>query len=256
MEPPKKPNLPKSNFHFSTQQKSEKPMTNFAPVLAKSTNIVGAEKVKEKTAPQKSKKIAIIALLAVLVAIIIGVSTTMIIVFPNKSRMNDISINFITKSSFEPIIISGGSQDEDRQLIMPGDTVKCTFSLESQKDENFDDDGVNLDVFLRFRVYFEAGENFFSTLHLNLVSDDTWIKGVDGYYYYSKGVNSDGVLSPGDRLEISRSFYIDEKLGNEYAGKQVNVYFDAEVLQANYQAAVELWPSAPPMWMNQFRDLV
>lgn len=259
MDAPKKPTTPPkspSKLNFSATQKQNKPMTSAQVAPSQASGIVGSERVLEKTVKAKSSKIIIIATVAILLAILIGVSTVMLIVTPQSRRMSDISINFVANSEFEPIAISaGGAEGEERQYVMPGDSVKCTFKIESQKDPNFTAD-VNLDVFLRFKVYFETDDNYFSSISLNFIDEDKWIKGVDGYYYYSKGSNSKGVLSPGDKIEIIKSFYIDTQLGNEYAGKKVAVNFDAQVLQANYQAIMELWPTAPYTWSSQYRDLV
>lgn len=259
MEAPKKPTIPPkspSNMNFSATQKHQKPMSASKVPVSPTSGILGSERVPEKTVKAKSTKILLIATVAILLALIIGITTVMLIITPQSRRMNDISINFIAGSEFEPISISaGGGEGEERQYVMPGDSVKCTFNIESKKDPNFTDD-VNLDVFLRFKVYFETDDNYFSTITLNFIDGDTWIKGVDGYYYYTKGANSKGVLSPGDKIEITKSFYIDTSIGNEYAGKKVAVNFDAQVLQANYQAINELWPTAPYSWSSQYRDLV
>ncbi len=249
--PPKRP----SNLNFSTGQKSSKPMTELSKSTPTSLNIVSTERVPEKTVRAKSAKKVVIASLVVLLALIIAVSVTLILVFPNQKRVNDISISFEPSVVFQPVI-AGAGQGEERQYVMPGDEVKCTFNIKSAINSK-SDESVNLDVFVRFKFDFDTEDNYFSTLTLNFIDGDMWYKGVDGYYYLTKGLSSpSGVLSPGEEIEIIKGFYIDTALGNEFAGKTVRVNFDCQALQANYQAIVELWPTAPYQWASQYRNLI
>lgn len=251
INPPKFP----SNFNFATKQKPQKPMTELSKQIKASDKIVGSEMVFEKTVREKDKKKIVIAILIALLAVLIATSIVLIMILPQATRLNDISINFDTTGSFKPIIADDDNQNP-RQLVMPGDEVKCLFTIQSNVNAE-SDESVNLDVFVRFKLYFDIEDNYFSKISLDFIDGDMWFRGADGYYYLNKGImNEKGVLSPGEKIEIANGFRISKDLGNEYAGKKVKVVFDCQALQANYQAIVELWPTAPDQWANNFRNLV
>ena len=63
------------------------------------------------------------------------------------------------------------------------------------------------------------------------------------------------MLSPNEKISITRSLEIDKSIGNEFAGKTIKIVFEAEVLQAQYQAIFEMWPTAPYEWARQYKDL-
>ena len=62
-----------------------------------------------------------------------------------------------------------------------------------------------------------------------------WYEGEDGYYYYNT------VLKPDKEITISQEFEIDKELGNEFAGKTLEINIVVEVLQAEYQAIETVW---------------
>ena len=68
--------------------------------------------------------------------------------------------------------------------------------------------------------------------------------------------NPDGVLSPVEDVgNITKSVELSEDIGNSFAGKKMQIVFYAEVLQAQYQAIDEMWPTSPIEWKSQFKDL-
>ena len=109
---------------------------------------------------------------------------------------------------------------------------------------------------MRIKVSFVNDNNYISSAGFNLLNEDCWFEGNDGYYYYTKTDDCSGVISPNQSVEISQVITIGEEVGNDYAGKSLNINFNAEALQANYQAIVEIWKTAPSEWSNQFRDLL
>ena len=237
---------------FSTQ-KNTKPMTSFSKATEqKPTAVSGGERVQVKAArPVNGKKLAMIAVIVLLTVLVIA-STVLIVIYPKPSRVNDINIDFTTQFSYAPISVD--HEVPVNYKAMPGDDLECKFTIQSDVNEN--SSGGSLDVFLRVKAYFVGDGNYVSGLDFSFVDEDCWFKGVDGYYYYTKTDTCRGVMSPGDRIEISKTIKIGEQVGNEYAGKSLDILFSAEALQANYQAIREIWKTAPNEWANQFRDLV
>lgn len=255
--PPKNP----SNLNFSGSKPNlDKPMTNESKLVHK-TSVVESKRIPEKTVRGKNKKIIIISLVVILLAILIAVSTTMIVVYPTASRIKDINIDFTATSEFKPVEIESDVSGEPRQYALPGDRIEGEFTITAKRTAGYEGTE-NLDVFLRFKVSMDLEDNSImsydnegnETLTLGFVDNvNTWTRGVDGYYYLNR------VLSPGetpDVISVSKDFIISTAIGNEYAGKKVGIGFEAEVLQANYQAIMELWPTAPYIWSSQFRGLV
>lgn len=237
---------------FSTQ-KNTKPMTSFSKTTAQKSNIVsGGERVQVATSKPINKNKLGIVLIVILLTVLIVASTALILVYPRPSRMSDINIDFTTQFSYAPISVD--HEVPDNYKAMPGDQLECKFAIQSDVNENSTEG--NLDVFLRVKAYFVGDGNYLSGVDFNFVDEDCWFKGADGYYYYTKTNNCRGVLSPGDKIEISKTIIIGTDLGNEYAGKSVGIMFSAEALQANYQAIGEIWKTAPFEWSYQYRNLI
>ena len=252
---PRSPSLsPVKRF---TTQKNSKPMTDFFKATAqKPSSVSSGERVQVATKRPFNKKKFGITLVVVLLTIVIVASVALILVYPKATRIKDISINFKTDFTYKPVGVDIGIEQPPttKYKVMPGDEISCTFSISSSKNEESDDG--NLDVFLRVKAYFIGDGNFFNDLDFNFADADCWFKGSDGYYYYTKTASCDGLLSPGDMIDVSKNLSISKDIGNSYAGKSLNVMFSAEVLQAHYQAIVEIWKTAPFEWSYQFRNLI
>ena len=257
--PPKLPskNLPKSSAKspiksFSTQ-KNAKPMTSLSKTTAQKPTVVSSgERVQVATSRPVNIKKFWITLMVVLLTVLIVASTTLILINPTPNRPSDISIDFTTNFSYAPISIT--EETPNNYKAMPGDKLQCKFKIQS--NANAQSTGDNLNVFLRIKVSFVNDNNYISSAGFNLLNEDCWFEGNDGYYYYTKTDDCSGVISPNQSVEISQVITIGEEVGNDYAGKSLNINFNAEALQANYQAIVEIWKTAPSEWSNQFRDLL
>ena len=252
-----KPKIPSLSNKNIVRKSEPKPMYDFSKTTKIPTKITRAEKIPQTAVAPKNLKKFFIILTSVLLALLIGVGVTLYLMFPRPVRPSDISINFRADVDVA-IRDSLGVLLEDQNLettrALPGDKIDYSFKLYTEKNEESTD--VNLDVFLRIKAGVYCGKNFFpNTVELTFIDNDMWFKGGDGYYYLKKTDTSDGVLSPGERIELTRNLQIDKSLGNEFAGKDIRIVLEADVLQAQYQAIDELWPTAPSEWASQFRDL-
>lgn len=250
---PKSPSMISSNKSFSTS-KNVKPMTSVDKAAPTPSVVVGSEKITQTTvAPRNLKKFFAI-LVAILLSILVGVSFVLILLYPKPVRPSDISLDFIVDTN---IIISGEDLDTGRK-VMPGDKIDYSFELQTKTNQETDE-SVDLRVFLRIRASIITENNYYSNVvNLHFIDNDQWYKGGDGYYYLTKidyNNEDDGLLSPDEKIRIIRDMEIDKSLGNEYAGKPIQILFDAEVLQAKYQAIAEIWPTAPYEWASQFKYL-
>ena len=61
---------------------------------------------------------------------------------------------------------------------------------------------------------------------------DNWLKGSDGYYYYTQGVKKEGIYFNGlnDNVDM-----------NKYQGKKIKVVANAELVQAKHGVFAEKW---------------
>ena len=252
----------KLSSSFSTT-KNSKPMTNYNKSASTPSVITGAEKITQTTVKPKNRKRFFIILIAVVLSILVAVSFVLILISPRAVRPSDISLDFKANIDFtlkDDLGIVIGEGDLAKKQVMPGDKIDYTFELYTQTNEQTDT-SVNLDVFLRIKASMLAEDNYFANaINLSFTDNGQWYKGGDGYYYLRKTGNgdtsqTDGVLSPNEKISITRSMEIDKRLGNEYAGKEITILFDAEVLQAQYQAIFEIWPTAPYEWARQYKNL-
>jgi len=246
---PKSPSMLNSKKSFSTS-KNVKPMTSIDKASSTPSVVVGSEKITQSTVSPKNIKKFFAILVAVLLSLLVGISFVLILLFPRPVRPSDISLDFNVNTN---IIISGEDLETGRK-VMPGDKIDYSFELSTTKNQ--ESVGEDLDVFLRIKASITTESNYYTNVvNLHFIDNDQWYKGGDGYYYLQKTNYDDGLLSPDEKITIIRSMEIDKLLGNEFAGKPIQILFDAEVLQAQYQAIDEIWPTAPYEWSSQYKYL-
>ncbi|HAJ77935.1 MAG TPA: hypothetical protein DCO89_02580 [Clostridiales bacterium] len=246
---PKSPSSLSTNKSFSTS-KNVKPMTNLEKTIKLPTEVTRVEKVTQATVAPRNLKRFFAILVATLLTILVAVAFVLIVINPKPIRPSDISLDFNVDTN---IIISGEDLDTGRK-VMPGDKIDYSFEIATSKNQ--DSEEVNLDVFLRIKASVIIESNYYSNVMvLTFIDENQWYKGGDGYYYLQKTDFTDGLLSPDEKIKIIRHMEIDKKLGNEFAGKPINIEFTAEVLQAQYQAIEEIWPTAPYEWATQYKEL-
>ena len=246
-----KPTTPQPPVRTFSTTKSVGPMTSLNKTIGSQSTITGAQKVPQTAVPAKNLKKLFIILGTVGLVILLSLALTLILVFPTASRVIDINIDFHASAD----IVISDEEWTSSSKILPGDKIDYTFNISTSINEQSTD--ANLDVFLRIRASISSEDNFFpNTIVLTFTEGGRWFKGIDGFYYLQKTPGTTGVLSPGEKISISRSLLIDKTVGNEFAGKSITIMFEAEVLQAEYQAILEIWPTAPYEWSSQYRDLV
>ena len=252
-----KPKIPSLSNKNTVQKSEPKPMFDYTKTAKVPTRITRAEKVPQSAVAPKNLKKFFIILASVLLALMIAITVTLVLISPKALRPSDISIDFraeidVTLKDSLGIVIDDQNLETTRAL--PGDIIDYSFSIYTEK--NAESTAENLDVFLRIKAGIYCGKNFYpNTAELTFMDNDMWFKGGDGYYYLRKTETSDGLLTPGEKITLTRNLQIDKSIGNEFAGKTINIVLDAEVLQAKYQAIDELWPTAPHEWSSQFKDL-
>ncbi len=265
----KKPESPKSVNTVSAKpsvapaknmvESSPKPMTTYSSGLGTKSAITASEKIPQPIVGPKNYKRFFSIIGIVLLVLIVAVSLVLIVVYPRALRPIDISLDFTADIDIrikdDLSVHQSDEQLPEKTLVMPGDTINYTFNIFTEKNAETDD-SVNLDVFLRLRASIESEDNFFGdTISIAFTDNNEWFKGADGYYYYQKTNSSDGLLSPDEKISITRNLVIDKSVGNAFAGKTITIKLEADVLQAQYQAIEELWPTAPYEWASQYKGL-
>ena len=249
------------------ESSSPKPMTSYSSNLATKSAITATEKVPQPIVGPKNYKRFFSIIGIVLLCLVVSVSLVLIIVYPKSSRPIDISLDFNAYVDInirnDLTVNQSDEQLQENRHVLPGDIIDYTFNIYTQKNAN--STGENLDVFLRIRASIISEDNFFgNTINIAFTDNNEWYKGADGFYYYQKTNTSDGLLTPYDpdnpdapydRISISRNLVIDKSVGDEFAGKTITIMFEAQVLQAKYQAIDELWQTAPYEWSSQFKNL-
>ena len=247
---------------------SPKPMTTYSSGLTTKSAITATEKIPQPIVGPKNYKRLFSIIGIILLCLVVAVSLVLIVVYPRSSRPIDISLDFNAdidiKISGDLSVVQSDEQLPERTHVLPGDTIDYTFNIYTEKNAETDS-SVNLDVFLRIRASIISEDNFFgNTINITFTDNNEWYRGADGFYYYQKTNSSDGLLSPYDpndpdapydKISISRSLSIDKSVGNNFAGKTITIMFEADVLQAQYQAIEELWPTAPYEWASKYKNL-
>ncbi|MBS7148577.1 MAG: hypothetical protein KH083_09200 [Intestinibacter bartlettii] len=117
-------------------------------------------------------------------------------------------------------------------------------------------DGVTMDIkssavsLLRVKVdvyYAEANsENYTVTTDIEPIKNagDNWLKGSDGYYYYTQGVKNNTVSLASGGIYFNAADNKDENINinmNKYQGKKIKVKAEAELVQAKYGVFAKKW---------------
>jgi len=194
--------------------------------------------VKERGIFLKRFRKVLIVLLAILVPVSIGFG------------FNFFSWNGSKESAENQAMTVAGTltinQISEAQNLVPGDKICNGVTM------NITSSAVSL---LRVKIdvyYAEAGSTEYTvTTDIEPIKNagDNWLKGSDGYYYYTQGVKngntvslaSDGIYFNAAEDEADNK---DEDSGinmNKYQGKKIKVVANAELVQAKYGVFKEKW---------------
>ena len=112
-------------------------------------------------------------------------------------------------------------------------------------------------VFLRFKVCVESDNNYYSGFFYPVFNKESdWYgngAGVgevsaDNYYYYMAKVSNNLEISVFDYLD-----FVGDKDNNFLNGKTSILRFTVEILEGNYSAIGQEWPTAPDAWRTTVR---
>lgn len=235
----------------SNAPKINRPISNFGSNLKTAGIITGSEHVPQQNVPPKNYKKIIISLAVAILSVLLVTAIILILVLPSAVRPADISLDF---TAVTDVLVDKDPATASSYKVMPGDEIQCIFSLEALPNE--ETQNVNNDVFLRVKTSIICEDNYYSgIITMHFVNQSDWFKGADGFYYYQKTNSSDGLMSVGEKIQVMKGMSVDKEIGNEFAGKTITIKFFAEVLQAQYQAIEEIWPTAPWEWASQYKDL-
>ena len=174
----------------------------------------------------------LIVLLAILVPVSIGFG------------FNFFSWNDSKELSKEAMTVDGALTITDvanAQNLVPGDKICDGVTM------NITSSAVSL---LRVKVdvyYAEANsENYTVTTDIEPIKNagDNWLKGSDGYYYYTQGVKNNTVSLASGGIYFNAADNKDENINinmNKYQGKKIKVKAEAELVQAKHGVFAEKW---------------
>ena len=193
--------------------------------------------MKERGIFLKRFRKVLIVLLAILVPVSIGFG------------FNFFSWNGSKSAENKAMTVKGTltvNEIKNAQNLVPGDKICNGVTM------NITSSAVSL---LRVKVdiyYAEAGSTEYTvTTDIAPIKNagDNWLKGSDGYYYYTQGVkNGDTVTLASDGIYFNaaedEADNKDEDSGinmNKYQGKKIKVVANAELIQAKYGVFKDAW---------------
>lgn len=227
-----------------------KPMTQFDKTqTTKNKTVVGQEKIiKDSTLPRSKKKRILTAIIATFVVMVILV-VVLLVVLPQPVRPSDINIEFNASASISPSVTFPDQPDTPTENIkfMPGDSMNCSYKISSKLSED-SPTSENMSVFVRFRLYAICESNYYSNVFsFSFFNPNDWYRGADNYWYYRQRLN------PNEEINVTKTLILRQSVGNEFSGKTVKIVFSTEAVQGEYQAILEMWPTAPSEWSVNFK---
>ena len=157
------------------------------------------------------KKKYIIIILIIFVVCIIGYGTYSLFT-------GNISLNNIIKTGNVDLEVIE-NKDENNFIIKPGDILDKTISIKNTGKHP---------IYVRAKVIITVDNKELTSGEINVNVDNTkWIYS-NGYYYYSKALNSNAVSE-----NLFTKIYIDIfKIDNSYSGKKFNIRVLAQGVQS------------------------
>lgn len=226
-----------------------KPMTQFDKTQTENKTVVGQEKIiKDSTLPRNKKKRIITAIIATFLVMVILV-VVLLVVLPQPVRPSDINIEFNASASISPSVTFPDQPDTPTENIkfMPGDSMNCSYKISSKLSED-SPTSENMSVFVRFRLYAICESNYYSNVFsFSFFNPNDWYRGADNYWYYRQRLN------PNEEINVTKTLILRQSVGNEFSGKTVKIVFSTEAVQGEYQAILEMWPTAPSEWSKIFK---
>lgn len=184
-------------------------------------------------------------------AVLIILSILLTIFLPKGNLPANIDVNFDITSEMDYSKLEFGERtgnDLTDLKILPGQVLPLSFSVHNKVIEG--KENLAGDIFVRVRVYVtleNRQSNYYSSLFEYSMGDSSmWYSGLDGYLYYK------GVLSPNTSANVFNSLKLKTSIGNEFNGKQIKLFLEGHALQADYQAVVETWETAPYSWLTEY----
>lgn len=209
-----------------------------------SMSSVGAS---QEVSAAKPKRKGLLFLTLIMVFIIL-LSVTLKIILPQGTPIPTIDIKFKCNTNIQ-INIEASGQLSNRTQLLPGDTLeaKVEFWLEATEKTDY---SLKNQVFVKTRIYGKLDNKFENEL-FGYELDGNWYKSINGYYYYNKMIT----LAPqGEEIvkeKFDTSIKIEETVGNDYQGKNVELIIEFSILQAQYDAISDVWKDAPASWKEE-----
>lgn len=186
-----------------------------------------------------------ITIISLVMALVLA--TVIFAVFlPRPSSPNDI---FITLSADMNIVKIDSDVPEGTDIkLMPGDSLNSKFKVASAGTDEFS----KAEVFIRVKIYAIVDENYYDNLFTFDTASEEWLNNwmvaADGYVYLRK------VLVANTSIEFASKLTLDKNIGNDMQGRQIQLVFLAEALQAGedgQQAIASIWETAPQTWRDE-----
>lgn len=154
---------------------------------------------------------------------------------------------------------NGSKESAENQAMTVAGTLTVNQISESQNLVPQDKicNGVTMDItssavsLLRVKVDIYCADSETAETDIAPIKNagDNWLKGSDGYYYYTQGVkNGDTVTLASDGIYFNaaedEAYNKDEDSGinmNKYQGKKIKVVANAELVQAKHGVFAEKW---------------
>lgn len=174
--------------------------------------------------------------LVVLLAILVPVSIGFGFNFFSKNMEAE------SKKQYQTMTVDGTLKINEKDItnvqnLVPGDKICDGVTM------NITSSAVSL---LRVKVdiyYAEVGSTEY-TVTTDIASiknaGDNWLKGSDGYYYYTQGVKNDDIVKLAED-GIYFNGVNDAVDMNEYQGKKIKVVANAELIQAKHGVFKDAW---------------
>lgn len=173
----------------------------------------------------------LIVLLAILVPVSIGFGFN----FFNSKSSDSVENQAMTVAGTLTV-----NQISEAQNLVPGDKI-CKGVTMDIKSSAVSLLRVKVDVY-----YAKVGSTEY-TVTTDIAPIDNpgtnWLKGSDGYYYYTQGVkNGDTVTLASDGIYFNAAEDEDSGINmNKYQGKKIKVVANAELIQAKYGVFKDAW---------------
>ena len=142
--------------------------------------------------------------------------------------------------------------DQSFLNVVPSQSIQKVVIISNSRDSNGQNTSNLCPILFKFSVGCYVDDTYDSSLSQLIVPQ---FANNERYTFYSGEYYYNGVLSPGQNVNLCDTLNFLEDIGDQYQSSSVEIVFSIDAIQAENNAYTELWQDAPQNWVQVIQNI-